>query len=287
MATPFCGIIMGYYGPIWSNEVLIDYATFCAENGLDSFIYGPKMDNYLRQNWKTEWPADRFAELQEIRAAFKAAGVKFGVAFSPYDVVKFDSTLQADLQARITGQINDLELDILSIGFDDYSASAFKAAKDSVAPNQLETAQYIQSISNAKEFYVVPTYYSNSPTTVQFNGPRPEGYWETFAMLDQSIGIFWTGSDIIPNGFSPNAIQGMNDIFNRKVTIWDNYPCNDPAWMTKTAANVYPFTGRPYQLGDLINGHFANPMLQTRTLQNGLIHANKSVLKRGRLYCPG
>jgi hypothetical protein len=32
--------------------------------------------------------------------------------------------------------------------------------------------------------------------------------------------------------------------------------------MIQSAANVFPFTGRSYQLADHINGHFANPMIQ-------------------------
>ena len=259
--TP-CGIIMGYYGTIWSKDDLIAYATFCKNNGYKYFIYGPKMDNYLRSNWQTPWPTDTFNDLLEVRKAFKDAGVDFGVAFSPLDIHTLTDELKEELKTRIEGQINALNLDILSIGFDDYNHGKFEPYRETIAQAQVDTAQHIKKYSNVTSFYVVPTYYSKDPLTVMANGPVPDNYWTTFGTLSTDFQIFWCGSAIIPNGFSVNEIEEMNAIFNREVTIWDNYPCNDPSWMTRSAANSYAFTGRPYELGTIIQGHFANPMLQ-------------------------
>ncbi|MCH2231541.1 MAG: beta-N-acetylglucosaminidase domain-containing protein [Crocinitomicaceae bacterium] len=260
--TTSCGIIMGYYGKIWSKEELIDYATFCKSNGYSYFIYGPKMDNYLRSNWRTPWPEDKFQDLKEVRKAFKSAGVAFGVAFSPFDIHDFTSEVKSDLKTRLEGQIAALDLDILSIGFDDYDPNKFKPYKDTIAQTQVDIANYIKEKIVLDTYYVVPTYYSKDPLTVMADGPVPLDYWTTFGTLDSSFNIFWCGSAIIPNGFSVNEINEMNSIFKRNVTIWDNYPCNDPNWMTRSAANTYPFTGRPANLSSVIEGHFANPMIQ-------------------------
>lgn len=261
-STTPCGIIMGYYGKIWSKEELIDYATFCQNNGYDYFIYGPKMDNYLRSNWQTPWPTATFNDLLEVRQAFKTAGVAFGIAFSPLDIHDLTDTTKEALKTRIDGQINALKLDILSIGFDDYDHDKFKPYRETIAQTQVNTAEYIKSCSNASSFYVVPTYYSKDPLTVMADGAVPSNYWPTFGTLSSDFQIFWCGSAIIPNGFSIGEIEEMNTLFGRQVTIWDNYPCNDPSWMTQSAANAYAFTGRHYSLGTVIQGHFANPMLQ-------------------------
>ena len=260
--TPMCGVIMGYYGPIWSQEELIDFASFCSTANLETFIYGPKMDNYLRADWQKDWPSEEFASLKKIRASFKKAGVKFGVAFSPINIEDLGSATKSALKTRIVGQINELELDILSIGFDDISGDIVSKLGTGLAPLQVEVAQYIKDQSNASSFYAVPSYYSSSPLLVSALGPRPKGYWEDFGKLDQSIGIFWTGSDVISKGYGIDPIKAIGKTFQRKVTLWDNYPVNDPEWMGISAANIYPFTGRPYQLADHIAGHFANPMIQ-------------------------
>ncbi|MCK5817833.1 MAG: beta-N-acetylglucosaminidase domain-containing protein [Psychromonas sp.] len=262
-----CGIIMGYYGPIWSEDALIDYASFCKNNNLTTFIYGPKMDNYLRKDWQQNWPATEFQSLLKIRAAFKAADVKFGMAFSPYNVDKYDNTIQKALEHRIGGdQFKQLNLDVLVIGFDDISADVVARTGSKLAGIQIDVTQYIQTIQlgiNSKtQFYVVPSYYSLSPVIAHLLGPIPKNYLEDYGTIDSKIGILWTGSEVIPNGFSIEEIEEINAKFKRKVTLWDNYPVNDPSWMIQSTANVYPFTGRPYKLVDHISGHFANPMIQ-------------------------
>lgn len=204
--TP-CGIIMGYYGKIWSVDELIDYADFCKKNGYKYFIYGPKMDNNLRSEWSTPWSESEFNGLKAVRKAFKEAEVDFGMALSPSNITHLNEDLKQVLETRINGQINELNLDILSIGFDDFNVKTFKTVKSTIAKTQVETAHYIKGISNAKSFYVVPTYYSNNPLTVHDLGPIPYNYWETFGTLHSDIKIFWTGSAIIPNGFSPTAIK--------------------------------------------------------------------------------
>lgn len=80
------GIIMGYYGPIWSNEVLIDYADFCNKCGYKYFIYAPKLDKLLREDWATPFTDQRIKELTQIRNAFEEKGIKFGIGLSPWEV---------------------------------------------------------------------------------------------------------------------------------------------------------------------------------------------------------
>jgi len=264
---PLCGIIMGYYGTNWSEDTLIEYASFCKNNNLNTFIYGPKKDSYLRKNWQEDWPTEEFQSLLKVRAAFKSANVDFGMAFSPYNVDKYDSSIQKALKQRIAGeQFKQLHLDVLTVGFDDISGDVVARTGTKLAGIQKNITEYIQtlqlSINPETQLYVVPSFYSLSPVLTQLLGPIPKNYLEDFGTIDSRIGIFWTGSEIIPSGFSIEEIKDINAKFKRPVTLWDNYPVNDPSWIHKSAANIYPFTGRSYQLADHINGHFANPMIQ-------------------------
>lgn len=81
------GIIMGYYGPVWSNEVLIEYADFCKKYGYKYFIYAPKMDKLLRDNWNIFFTESRVQELKNIRDTFEEKGVAFGIGLSPLGLI--------------------------------------------------------------------------------------------------------------------------------------------------------------------------------------------------------
>ena len=266
-SIPTLGVIMGYYGPIWSDTDIKAYADFCADTGISTFIYGPKQDAHLRDSWQTPWSDSRFEQLQKIREAFKSKNIAFGMAFSPENISSFGNTTQADLKARITGQLNTLELDILSVGFDDISPTIVKSLGTKLAPLQVEIAHYIKEFSNASQFYAVPSYYSYSPIIISALGPMPKNYLQDFGKLNQEFGIFWTGSDVISQGYSPTDLKAVGNLLARKVTLWDNYPVNDPAWLTQSIANIYALTGRSYHLADEVDGHFVNPMIQPHLSQ--------------------
>ena len=296
-----CGIIMGYYGDIWSFKVIQQYAKFCAEEGFYSFLYGPKKDVYLRDQWMENWPDDTFSDLSTTRNIYKNAEVSFGVALSPVNVVSFeDDKIKENIKKRLE-QINLLNVDTLVISFDDIDISVVGSCGRELAKVHIEVAEYIRKISNAKSFCFVPSYYSNSSLLLHAlgnNADNREDYLAEISNLNQCFKIFWSGSDVISRGIAVSEIEKINQVLKRKVTLWDNYPCNDPVWMRQSICNVFPFSGRSHKLAEVIDGHFANPMIQPFSSQIALAslpqiyeqkaeyNAQESFIKNLNKFCP-
>ncbi|MEM8563363.1 MAG: beta-N-acetylglucosaminidase domain-containing protein, partial [Pseudomonadota bacterium] len=46
------GVVEGFYGRPWSFQTRTDYAQFIADLGLNTYLYCPKSDPYLRKQWQ-------------------------------------------------------------------------------------------------------------------------------------------------------------------------------------------------------------------------------------------
>lgn len=252
------GIIMGYYGPVWSNEVLIEYADFCKKYGYKYFIYAPKMDKLLRDNWNIFFTESRVQELKNIRDTFEEKGVAFGIGLSPLGLnnLKDIEKVEKVLQQKIT-QINNINPTILGIFFDDIN-------KDSIVPDlgvgQVQVAEYIAQRSNAQNFASVPSYYSSDQILQRVLGPTPESYFADFSQLDQKFSIFWTGEHIMSDGYSQKELDNISNKLGRKVLIWDNYPVNDPTYL-KDHLRISGID-RPQELSSWTPSIAFNPMIQ-------------------------
>ena len=64
------GVIEGFYGRLWSFETRLAYADYLREAGLNTSIYCPKGDPYLRGRWKEHWPKSSWSELLQLSKAY-------------------------------------------------------------------------------------------------------------------------------------------------------------------------------------------------------------------------
>lgn len=257
-SEPFSyGIVMGYYGQLWPQEVYADYANYAARYGQKFFIYAPKEDFKLRDDWRIPFSDDEINNLREIRDAFESKGVAFGIGLSPHNLNRLSDNDKEDLAKKIH-QINLINPSILGIFFDDIDKSA-------IIPNlgaiQVKIAEFSATMSSAREFISVPTYYSNDEILQRLLGPMPENYFSDFGKLDKKFAIMWTGSHIISPGFSDEELNKIAEIMKRKVVLWDNYPVNDPLYL-RDYARIYALTGRTKKISKLTKGYAMNPMSQ-------------------------
>ncbi|MCC8371338.1 MAG: protein O-GlcNAcase [Rickettsia endosymbiont of Pseudomimeciton antennatum] len=251
------GVIMGYYGPIWSDEALSDYADFCVQYGHKYFIYAPKKEILLRENWATPFTEQQIQRLVQIRDKFENRGIKFGIGLSPFGLNSLDDTGKAKLKVKID-QINSINSTILGIFFDDIDKASIYPE---LAIAQVEVAEYAATISTAKSFISVPTYYSNDQILQRALGPTPPTYLTDFSKIDQKFSIFWTGEHILSSGYTENELDTISKIFKRKVVLWDNYPVNDTVYLTDYL-RIFAITARPAELSSWVSGIAFNPMLQ-------------------------
>ncbi len=280
MSDFFYGVIEGFYGRQWSWQIRADYAAFLSAHGFDCYIYAPKGDAFLRARWRELYTPQDFQRLETMGQSYHRQGLRWGLGLSPLGLSSaFDKNDREQLLAKVE-QINAANPDILCILFDDSRGDI-----DGLANRQLEIVETVLSVSCAAQHIVCPTYYSFDPVLERVFGKMPEGYLtELGSNLPQSVGIFWTGNQVISPAYSRHDIESVSGLLHRKPILWDNYPVNDGK-LTSEHLHLQAYTGRPCQLASWSRGHLVNPMNQPH-LSQLVLQSLACVYADGDKYSP-
>jgi len=251
------GLIEGYYGTPWSWEARAKTIATLKPHGYDFYIYAPKADAFLRKRWRESHPAETAEALRALSRRCRETGVRFGVGLSPYELYRdFDGAAQADL-ARKLGEFDDWDIDDLAILFDD-----MRGDLPDLAATQADIVHWVKARSAATRIILCPSYYTDDPVLDRFFGKRPDNYLEDLGrLLDPSVEVFWTGEEVCAREFSAGHLARVTAQLRRKPFLWDNYPVNDGARMSRFL-HLRAFTGRPASIGAHLSAHAVNPALQ-------------------------
>jgi hypothetical protein len=255
------GVIEGFYGRSWSWSARHEYAPFIADNNLSVYIYAPKSDIKLRHCWAEPWTDEELSALQLLAQAFEAKGLAFGIGLSPMGLAELDTGSQAAFNAyrqldEKLAQIQSLSADLLCILFDDMPSLG-----DDMARQQLRIVDYVIGKAVADRYIICPSYYSTDPVLDKLFGHRPKAYWRELGQaLPAEIDYFWTGEQVCSQDYSDDNLHFIADQLARLPVIWDNYPVNDGAKLSRFL-HLQPFKGRS-SLINMSAGHLANPMNQ-------------------------
>ena len=255
--TLLTGVIEGFYGRAWSFETRLSYAQYLSAAGLNTYLYCPKGDPYLRGHWREDWPQDEWAGLCRLSRAYRRKGLHWGVGLSPVELYRDYGPAQRDQLQRKVERLNELEAPIMAILFDDMPGDLA-----SLAARQSDIIADVCRWAPGVRILMCPTYYSFDPVLEQFFGQMPPGYWEQLGReLPADCDIFWTGNRVCSDAISVKDLEAITARLQRPVTLWDNYPVNDGA---KRSNFLYTSTlsDRPAALRPLIRGHLCNPMNQ-------------------------
>ena len=253
------GVIEGFFGPPWKWEERRGYADFLARNDFCFYIYAPKRCDDLRLKWTRTWPAHEWTELVRTRKCYAEAGIRFGVGLSPYALYHdLNTETERALVAKIQ-KLDELELDILGIFFDDMPGGGAD-----LAARQADIMAQVMTASHATTFVLCPTFYSDDPVLTRVSGSMPVGYLSTLGKrLAREVHIFWTGSKVCSEQISPEHIADITQRLGRAPMLWDNYPVNDGARMSQFL-HLRAFDGRGGLPASRLSGHAVNPMNQAR-----------------------
>jgi hypothetical protein len=251
------GVIEGFYGRGWSQALRLDYARYIAALGLNSYLYCPKEDPYLRKRWQEDWPDHEWSALQSLARTYALEGLYFGVGLSPFALYQsYGNAERASLRQKIE-RLNQLELPVLAVLFDDMPGDM-----PELAVRQVQIMDDINCWSGASRLLMCPTYYSYDPVLEKFFGARPSCYWEELGSgLASDIDVFWTGDRVCSHSVGASDVTAINEMLQRKVVLWDNYPVNDGAVRSR---HLYlePLGQRESLSSNVLSGHFCNPMNQ-------------------------
>jgi hypothetical protein len=140
-----------------------------------------------------------------------------------------------------------------------------------LAQIQIELTHIAADITNASKIIFCPSYYSTDPVLEKVFGKKPDNYWQELGKgMDKSIDFFWTGEKVCSESYSASHLQSIEEIFQRKVFLWDNYPVNDGA-VKSQRLHLLPFHASHADLEPYISGHAANTMNQANLSQIALV----------------
>ena len=257
MSCFFTGVIEGFYGQQWTWTERRSHVQFLSSAGLQTYIYAPKGDVFLRTRWAEPWPADTFEELFALSQYCRISNVEFGIGLSPLALFRhYNAAGRVALLEKIR-LINQLENAVLCILFDDMPGDFAGLAKQQVA-----IVNDILSVSQASRHIVCPTYYSYDPVLEEVFGKMPKYYFEELGSgLNPMVDIFWTGDKVISSQVTSNQLIDISAQFKRKPVLWDNIIVNDGK-KTADFLRLIAISGRDHNLPDALSGQLINPMNQ-------------------------
>ncbi len=251
------GTIEGFFGRPYSWTERADLMRFLAPHGYGFYLYAPKADAYLRRRWREPYPAPALGALAAFAAECRAAGVRFGVGLSPFEL-HFDFNEEA--RAALTDKLAALDgagCEWLTICFDD-----MKGDLPDLARRQAEIVDFAAARTRAARLIVCPSYYSDDPVLDLVFGQRPANYLRDLgAALDPAVDIMWTGEEVCSREYSTGHLTRVEGELGRKPFLWDNYPVNDGPRMGPHL-HLRAFTGRPAAIGEHLAAHAVNPASQ-------------------------
>ncbi len=257
------GIIEGFFGRTysWADRRMIVEAL--NPRGFSSWVYAPKADTYLRDDWREAHPDADARSLRAFGDFCRQHGTSFGVGLSPLGLnTGYRAEDKAALQAKIA-LLLELGIDHLSLLFDDMRGDFPDLAKV-----QMEIGHDVANWLMGRPLTLCPSYYTTDAVLDRVFGQRPPTYLSDLgAGLESSIGLYWTGEKVCSPGYTATHLDDIKGLVRRKLTLWDNYPVNDGPRMSKKL-HLRPFSDRESCSADHLSAHMINPMSQA---QLGLI----------------
>lgn len=266
------GVIEGFYGQPWSQQARKDLFQFMGAHKMNVYIYSPKDDDYLRNNWKELYPQDKLDQIKDLVVAAKKNHVQFVYTLSPGNDITYSSQEDFDKTTAKLDQLRSIGVTQFYIALDDIpvtmtkaDAAVFKNHPTTNYPNNPWSAladaqafylnrvqrEYVEK-NNLPALWLVPTNYAGSK-----QDPFKEAQGEA---LDKNIRIQWTGEGVFSGDITDASVEQAKKTYHSDhIFIWDNFPVNDS---DQDRLYLNPLEGRSKSLYKIMDGFTSNPMIQ-------------------------
>lgn len=256
-ASPFAirGVIEGFYGTPWTHEQRLSLITFLAAHGMNTFVYAPKDDPLVREDWRIAYDGADLSRMQELVSACAAHDIEFVYCLSPGLSVEYSSapdraTLSEKL--RSVGAIGVASFGLLLDDIPDelQYPSDRDAFVDLVDAHTVLVGDVFDNLTKGDHLFVCPA---------QYWGRGNEDYITRLGLgIDPRIDLFWTGRAICSATLDRADAELFADSTGRQPVYWDNYPVNDIN-MTHEL-HIGPYQGRDRDLHLAARGVITNGM---------------------------
>lgn len=255
MTSPFAirGVIEGFYGVPWTHAQRLDMIDEISALGMNTFVYAPKDDPFLRRDWRLPYDDAALGLVAELVTRCRDRGITLMFALSPGLSMRYsDADDLAMLQAKYA-QVAGLGVAAFALLLDDIPAELQHPGDLATYPTLV--AAQIELIGRLHA--VLPGSLTVAPT--QYWGRGDEAYITQFGRgIDPAVDIFWTGRAICSPRLEVVDAARFVDATGHRPLYWDNFPVNDVA-MTHEM-HLGPYQGRDAGLADWSRGVIANAM---------------------------
>lgn len=237
------GIIEGYYGVPYSDEVTKDLFRFMARYKMNMYMYGAKSDPYHSQKWADAYPTSITAEqrklgylsqsmLKDITKVAHQCKVNFiwaihpGSSFTDANNTSVVSKIMTKFQNMYRLGVRQFGICVDDVGIPtDDAILRLNANRITEVQKLIDKKWNVEGAAPAdtvKPLNVVPQVYNFNQSTEENRQKFFAALADTPAKVDIYITGAWTWS--VPNS---SDLQRGKGYLGREVAWWWNYPCND------------------------------------------------------------
>lgn len=277
------GIIDGYYGNPWGHEERMDMISFMGTVGLNTYVYGPKNDKKHRDEWRSSYTERELNNFREVIARCQSRKIQFFFTLGTGVDMAYSGQKDFEIMMDKFRKLYDLGCRGFGLLLDDI-ATSFKYQEDNGHFDDFASAhayicnkayEVLKEWNEANEFIMCPTDYHTS---------RFSDYMTKVGkLLHRDIDIFWTGYEVCSPQITGKEAAQVQQVFQRKPLIWDNYPVNDLDM--KREMHIGPYMKRDAELIDQVSGIILNTMAKPEATKISL-RTFKDYLEKRSLYDP-
>lgn len=262
---PIRGSVEGFYGLPWTQSARLDQFVFYGRHKLNTYIYTPKNDPYLRDQWRSLYDSSSLQNIKTLVDAASANHVTFAFALSPGQDLCYSSDADFNTTMAKFDQIRQIGVKAFYVAFDDvdyaFHCDADKAKWPQKSGKKWFADAQAYYLNRVQSQYIEKHALNNLQTIpTAYYGSKASAYKAEFgSQLSPKIRFQWTGERIITDDFPSSSAQAANKAYSTsKLFVWDNFPCNDGE-----PGRLYlkPLTGRDGDLYKYQLGFTSNPML--------------------------
>ena len=258
------GVVEGFFGTPWSHEQRLDALDYLGAHRMNTYVYAPKGDPLLRQEWRRPYTDEQLTELGELVRRAQANRVDLTYTLTPGMSICYVSRADAAALTAKLEAVYGLGVRTFALAFDDIDDSSWNCDSDqrkygsddsSLGRAQAEVVNGVQRWVAGKgagtHLRMVPTEYDNVSETPYKKTIREQ--------VDRSVVMFWAGVAGIPREITKDQAVQARGVFGHELIVWDNYPVND---YIAGRLPLGPYTGREAGLSHDVAGVLSNSMNQ-------------------------
>ena len=267
------GVVEGFYGVPWSRQARVDTLSYMGSQRMNTYVYTPKDDPYLRKSWRELYPAAELEHMRQMARAARAAHVDLVVALSPGDDICYSSQEDYDAVVAVFEQLRSVGVTGFYLAFDDLLGAdglpaGFSCASDTAqftGGDRLVTLAKAQAhlLNRVQKDYVKANGLPDLWTTpTHYTGLEASPYKTAFGQaLDNSVRVQWTGAGVVTDSITTEQASRAKGHYDASsLVIWDNFPANDGENQARLFLGAMP--SRSADLDKAVTGITINPMIQ-------------------------